>query len=299
MFTGFAGSEAKAKASALEVGRDDRPPESISFAASNLVKPGLTSRSRQQSAPPVNRNVFPPTPPPDHDQIKPVTAPISGSSPPKPPSFTPRANSVRNKPSRPERLDLNPSALNKELPRLGTVRTASEPRGPSRKFDSPRSRRDPPPSRGRLFMETTPSRSEHGSTSEHNGYPDELYDMYASRKPTRFSTERIPEETNPEISDDNLHHRRPSEPARVPSRTRQSSRTRNRSRSRPRQNNPRYFSDHDSDPATPSSASLSDFEILNNAGGGPLPPSSSLPHAYPRSKQQPPTAFLPFAHKQT
>ncbi|KAI4185404.1 MAG: hypothetical protein LQ346_005906, partial [Caloplaca aetnensis] len=228
MFTGFAGSEAKAKASAPEGGRDDRPPESISFAASNLVKPGLTSRSRQQSAPPVNRNVFPPTPPPDHDQIKPITAPISASSPPKPPSFTPRANSVRNKPSRPERLDLNPSVLNKELPRLGTVRTASEPRGPSRKFESPRSRRDPPPSRGRLFMETTPSRSEHGSTSDQNGYPDEVYDMYAARKPTRFSTERIPEETNPEVSDDNLHRRRPSEPARLPSRTRQGSRTRNR-----------------------------------------------------------------------
>ncbi|KAI4125705.1 MAG: hypothetical protein LQ338_004133 [Usnochroma carphineum] len=273
-FTGFAGteakasSEAKAKLSAVEISHDDRPPESISFAASNLVKPGLTSRSRQQSAPPVNRNVFPPTPPPDHDQIMPVTFETSSSPPSKPPSFTVRANSVRNKPSRPERLDLNPSALNKELPRLGTVRTASEPRGPPRKFDSPRSRRDPPPSRGRLFMETTPDRSEHGTDNQ--GYPDELYDMYASRKPTRFSTERIPEEPHSEHPNENSHPRRPS------SRTRQSSRTRNRSNSRARyNNNPRYISDHDSDPATPSTSSLSDFEILNNAGGAlsrPPPP---------------------------
>ncbi|KAI4144401.1 MAG: hypothetical protein L6R39_004209, partial [Caloplaca ligustica] len=214
-FTGFAGSEAKAtseakaKASALEISRDDRPPESISFAASNLFKPGLTSRSRQQSAPPVNRNVFPPTPPPDHDHIKPVTLETSISPPQKPPSFTLRANSVRNKPPRPERLDLNPSVLNKELPRLGTVRTASEPRGPSRKYDSPRSRRDPPPSRGRLFMETTPLRSEAGPHADHHRYPEELYDMYASRKPTRFSTDRIPEEPNPEFHDSSPQARRP------------------------------------------------------------------------------------------
>ncbi|KAL9050231.1 MAG: hypothetical protein Q9206_005171 [Seirophora lacunosa] len=176
-FTGFAGSEAKAKASAMEISRDDRPPESISFAASHLVKPGLTSRSRQQSAPPVNRNVFPPTPPPDHDQMKTVAVPTGTSPPPKPPFFTARANSVRNRPSRPERLDLNPSVLNKELPRLGTVRTASEPRGPARKFDSPRSRREPPPSRGRLFMETTPHRSGEASNAENNGYAEELYDI--------------------------------------------------------------------------------------------------------------------------
>ncbi|KAL8828389.1 MAG: hypothetical protein Q9170_006620 [Blastenia crenularia] len=188
-FTGFAGSEAKAKAVVLDVGRDDRPLDSISFAASNLVKPGLTSRSRQQSAPPVNRNVFPPTPPPDHDQIKPAVVPAATSPPPKPPAFTGRANSVRNKPSRPERLDLNPAVLNKELPRLGTVRTASEPRGPSRKYDSPRSRRDPPPGRGRLFMETTPLRPEDGNSADNSRFPDEA----SFRKPER----RLPERRQP------------------------------------------------------------------------------------------------------
>ena len=51
--------------------RDDRPAESISFAASNLVKPGLRSRTRQQSEPPLNRQVFPPTPPPESDKVLP------------------------------------------------------------------------------------------------------------------------------------------------------------------------------------------------------------------------------------
>ncbi|KAL8982197.1 MAG: hypothetical protein Q9205_003215 [Flavoplaca limonia] len=285
MFTGFAGSEAKVKASTWVNSRDDRLPENISFAASNLVRTDLQSKSsRQQSAPPVNRNVFPPTPPPDHDQIKPAFVPTGASPPPKPPLFTGRANSVRNKPQRPERLDLGPSVLKKELPRLGTVRTASEPRGPPRKnsYDSPRSRRDPPPSRGRLFMETTPHRPDNGAEADTDDYPEDLYDMYASRnnRPTRFSTERIPEEPNPETtSNDN------AQPNGRASRTRQPSRPRNRSTSRPRHNNLRYISDHDSDPATPSTSSLSDFEILNNAGGTlSRPPAPSRNHTHTRER---------------
>ncbi|TDZ18778.1 Neutrophil cytosol factor 2 [Colletotrichum orbiculare MAFF 240422] len=61
-FTGFAGSEIK-NAGKNDV-KDDRPTDNISFAATNLVKPGLASR-RQQSEPPNGRGVFPPTPPPD------------------------------------------------------------------------------------------------------------------------------------------------------------------------------------------------------------------------------------------
>ncbi|KAM5353928.1 hypothetical protein ACJ41O_000578 [Fusarium nematophilum] len=64
-FTGFAGSEIK-NAGKSEV-KDDRPPDNISFAATNLVKPGIQSR-RQQSEPPTNRNVFPPTPPPENER---------------------------------------------------------------------------------------------------------------------------------------------------------------------------------------------------------------------------------------
>ena len=47
------------------MGGDDRPEEKLSYAALNLVKPDLRSRSRQQSEPPMQRNIFPPTPPPE------------------------------------------------------------------------------------------------------------------------------------------------------------------------------------------------------------------------------------------
>ncbi|KAL8742457.1 MAG: hypothetical protein Q9190_005066, partial [Brigantiaea leucoxantha] len=290
-FTGFAGSEAKAKSNMTNIGQDDRPPESISYAASNLVQPNLQSRSRQQSAPPVNRNMFPPTPPPDHDQVRPPLI-QSSTSPPKATALTGRANSVRNPPTRPERLDITPAALNKELPRLGTVRTASEPRGPSRKFESTRSnrsdrsdgsdRRDARPSRRRLFMEATASRPDNGAEADIDEYPDELYEMYRTAKPPRFSSERILEESE-----------HPSNQYRAPragSRPRQTSRTRTRSHSRARN---RYFSDPDSDPATPSGSSISDFEILNNAGGvlsRPPPPPRTQTRERDRSSSRPRTS---------
>jgi hypothetical protein len=53
----------------LTEAKDDRPSENLSFAATNLVKPGLQSR-RQQSEPPTDRsNAFPPTPPPENDRL--------------------------------------------------------------------------------------------------------------------------------------------------------------------------------------------------------------------------------------
>lgn len=51
---------------AAALGVDDRPADKLSYAATHLVKPGLTSRSRQQSEPPApHRHLFPPTPPPE------------------------------------------------------------------------------------------------------------------------------------------------------------------------------------------------------------------------------------------
>lgn len=44
--------------------KDDRPADNISFAATNLVKTDIQSR-RQQTDPPISRNGFPPTPPPE------------------------------------------------------------------------------------------------------------------------------------------------------------------------------------------------------------------------------------------
>ncbi|CAG8924745.1 unnamed protein product [Penicillium salamii] len=108
--------------------------EGVSFGASNLVRQNLTSRTRQQSEPPLNRNVFPPTPPPDDRSVS--TASASGSHSV---SGHNRSSSLRG--GRPPRLDLDRAGASldrrapdpvQEKPRIGTTRTASEPRGPSK-----------------------------------------------------------------------------------------------------------------------------------------------------------------------
>lgn len=290
-FTGFAGSEAKKNLPMFDPSKDDRPLDTISFAASNLVKPGLVSRSRLQSEPPVNRNMFPPTPPPDHDQVRPTLAPLSNSPPSNPasasvtrPVIATRANSVRNQPSRPERLDLSrsdtsksdntrsdktdlskpdptktsPSRLgsNKELPRLGTTRTASEPRGPTRSYSSPRSQRDGHQGRGLLFMETTP-RHDHGMEADIDESPEDFYDGYSN--PNIF---------HPDHHSDS-HHKQHT----TSSHSRRPSKSHNRSRSRHRRH---YISEGISENGEDASntSSLSEFETLNSAGAKisrPLP----------------------------
>lgn len=180
-FTGFQGSEMK-KAMALETtAKDDRPAETISYAATNLVQRNLTSRSRQQSEPPIGRNTFPPTPPPDSG--KPSS--MSGSS-----GLTHRAASVRS--GRPPQLDLErPGAgtngrTGGELPsmgksRIGTTRTASEPRGPPSRQYQGRARDG---GRPRLYRETTGSQrgmNDHGFDGvAEDELADEVYDLYAS-----------------------------------------------------------------------------------------------------------------------
>ena len=239
-FTGFAGSERKAT-TADASSKDDRPAEAISFAASNLVKPDLQSRARQQSEPPIQRNMFPPTPPPDSDHARPGLI-NSKTSPAAPPSMTGRANSVRNPPRRPQQLDLSkplPIEMGrpppeKDRPRLGTTRTASEPRGPTRGYSNARNGRDYPSSRGRLFMEAIPQRRDDGAEADIDEYPDELYDMYRG---TRYSNGM----------------------------RRQDSRARQRSRSRQR---PAYVDEYEEDFSGSGVSSLDDFEMLNNAGGG-------------------------------
>lgn len=187
--TGFTGADRQERLRTEMAARDDRPPENISYAATNLVQRNLSSRgTRDQSAPPVmNRNVFPPTPPPEAE--KPVsrtsTGSNSGSSGER--NLPLRTFSMRNsertmrpppsrikteEPSRPGMLGRsatfeqyaqparpteytrenswpqqpqydNPPPM--EKPRLGTIRTASEPRGP--------------PSRQQYIPTHTPSRS--------------------------------------------------------------------------------------------------------------------------------------------
>lgn len=126
-FTGFTGSEMKKGAT---VAKDDRPEEKLSFAATNLVKPELQSRARQQSEPPMNRNMFPPTPPPESDGRR---SNDSGSNPNAPMS---RAQSVRGGGPKPQPLNLGRAAFDQnqssEPRRQGTQRSASERPPPSR-----------------------------------------------------------------------------------------------------------------------------------------------------------------------
>lgn len=206
---GFQGPQKKMALAAELAGKDDRPPENISFAATNLVQKGLTSRGgREQSAPAaLNRNMFPPTPPPESDK------PQSRSSAPI--GMAGRASSVRNPPPRTfqqqqnndyhlnnarfdqpimlgrsnttdtqrsnsprhtgmsDRPDLSSPPRFPLRSRLGTSRTASEPRIQT----SRRQNSDPTlQTRAPLFRETTPQRSFEPIHEDHAF--EEVYDMY-------------------------------------------------------------------------------------------------------------------------
>ncbi|KAK8199903.1 putative PB1 domain protein [Phyllosticta capitalensis] len=122
-FTGFTGAELK-KLNEITNVKDDRPEEKISYAATNLVKPGLTSRSRQQSEPPITRNVFPPTPPPENDSRR----------PPSPGGYSSRSQSVVSR--KPAPLDLGRAAFEQPKPRVMPSRSASERPMPSRQMST-------------------------------------------------------------------------------------------------------------------------------------------------------------------
>ncbi|KAF2115885.1 hypothetical protein BDV96DRAFT_612483 [Lophiotrema nucula] len=164
-FTGFAGSEIKKLNGEA---KDDRTEDKLSYAATNLVKPNLQSRGRQQSEPPMSRNMFPPTPPPEADQRRSKEAADSGAMS--------RAQSVRGGGPKPRPLDLGRAAFDQtsqrgdEPRRLGPQRSMSERPRPSRS-DTMRSRdigrREPPRRRG-------------GSDEDIDDY-DDVYDLYQSR----------------------------------------------------------------------------------------------------------------------
>jgi hypothetical protein len=147
-FTGFAGSEIK-NAVKAEV-KDDRPADNISYAATNLVKPGIQSR-RQQSEPPNNRNVFPPTPPPEADRPT-------------------RGQSVRNGQKPPlAKLNIQTQEQNRKYEKTSSPQDGSRLR-PTRSASAAPSQ----VSTTRAPSRRTPRPIEEGDEA----YPDELYDMY-------------------------------------------------------------------------------------------------------------------------
>ncbi|THW12388.1 hypothetical protein D6D23_10158 [Aureobasidium pullulans] len=116
---------------------DDRPEEKLSYAALNLVRPGIASRSRQQSEPPIHRNMFPPTPPPEADRAaSTATTNTKRKSTESTTSLSSGMHQSRPSISKPAKLDLGAAAFKQasssttslviEKPRLGTKRSASE-----------------------------------------------------------------------------------------------------------------------------------------------------------------------------
>lgn len=203
--------------------KDDRPAENLSFAATNLVKPGLQSK-RQQSEPPLNRNVFPPTPPPESEK--------AGSS-----GQMSRGASVRNgfRPT-PPRLDIDKAQPRERYEikerraspqsaqaRLGTQRTASEPRGPAARQNMMRGETRSRPTMRRF--------SEDDDTIDE--YPGELYDMYQRNSRTKRTQGRyIEEEADGSEYDDGSFDENEFEmiPTRAPPRSRATSSSRGGSR---------------------------------------------------------------------
>ncbi|KAK4138164.1 hypothetical protein BT67DRAFT_2084 [Trichocladium antarcticum] len=158
-FTGFAGTELNKGSATAEV-KDDRPTESLSFAASNLVKPGLQSR-RQQSEPPNDRTVFPPTPPPENDK----------------PAQISRGASVRNGPPKPI-----PSRLNLERVKSNDRYERTPPDDGQRPRPT-RSASAATPARG-FSQRELPRRKR---DEEEEAYPGDVYDMYQTGGGSRTS----------------------------------------------------------------------------------------------------------------
>ncbi|KAF6221794.1 hypothetical protein HO133_001762 [Letharia lupina] len=252
-FAGSASADTKAQAAAINRSVDDRPPNTISYGASHMVKPNLYSRSRQQSEPPVHRNMFPPTPPPENDQIRPAFM-VASTSPPGNPLSQSRASTLTNtppsKPVRPEPLNLE--AITQEKPRIGTTRTASEPRGPSSRRLHIHRERDHS-GRPRLFGETTPHRPHsNGDEADLDEYPEELYSM-DPRTTRQHSSPQKPRSSHHYSSDTGSQRQRRS----------------GRSKSRQRREHYSIDEEPSEDPGTASTtSSLDEYEILHNAGGG-------------------------------
>lgn len=168
-FTGFAGSENKK--GILQTAKDDRPDEKLSYAATNLVKPELQSRARQQSEPPLNRNVFPPTPPPEADR----------KSASKTDAHMTRAQSVRGGGPKPQHLNLGRAAFDQQ--------EASEPRRLQRSASERPSERS--------IERAPPSRAESTRTRQREYRPrrrgsdddiiDEYYEEDSYERPARSS----------------------------------------------------------------------------------------------------------------
>ncbi|KAF2761386.1 hypothetical protein EJ05DRAFT_263117 [Pseudovirgaria hyperparasitica] len=202
-FTGFAGTEMKRIQEGLVASaKDDRPEDKLSFAATNLVKPGLASRSRQQSEPPISRNMFPPTPPPE-TETRPVEKYATGQMT--------RAQSVRGGGPKPQPLELGRAAFELKPTRTGTQRSASErPRTDRDRAMSRERERERGSSRSRDERADRSDRSRRYQSDE-DSLEEDVYDMYQPRRSNQSTYSRnsksrrpmyIEEEDEDDLDDD-------------------------------------------------------------------------------------------------
>lgn len=215
--TGFAGAEQKERQILESSAKDDRPSENISYAATNLVQRGLSSRGgREQSAPPtMGRNMFPPTPPPESEKSR-----LSNGGTSRNMSLRGQGHratgSLNQNDHRPAPLSLRSAAFEVSPPlsldsrtssqeqqqqqqqhqhqqqqqqqqqqrqRPGTARTVSEPRGPQSRQKLV-DRTVPQRSSGPLFRETTQQQLDNMPEED---TVDDVYGMYSksTQKPKR------------------------------------------------------------------------------------------------------------------
>lgn len=117
------------------IGIDDRPSDKLSYAALNLVRPNLSSRSRLQSEPPMHRSYFPPTPPPEPEREANATRDSMLSQGSGIQTHRPAAKMLR--------LELGAAAFEQpEKQRIGTRRAESERPGLRREFSDSSRRSD-------------------------------------------------------------------------------------------------------------------------------------------------------------
>ncbi|KAF8246257.1 hypothetical protein K440DRAFT_651118 [Wilcoxina mikolae CBS 423.85] len=201
-FTGFAGAEVKRQEMGQTNATDDRTPAEISFAATNMVKQELTSRRKSDvDVPPPpkdtssslrgERQVFPPTPPPENEfaPSKPIRAnTVSGMGSSgmggRSMSLREREDSARRDHSRDGRGRLDPRYGPPPQHAAGAMepRRAYSARGaPPSTASRSRSVREIPPQQREPVRRRT-ERSDYSEEIESNPYHDDLYDMYGAER---------------------------------------------------------------------------------------------------------------------
>lgn len=188
---------------------DDRVPNEISFAATNLVKPDLTSARRKSDTPPVKegpvsgglraeRQVFPPTPPPENEfaPSKPMRSnTVAGGPSSSSRSLSIRGSAPRTRSREEGRDDRDRDRITEDneryMQRRPTTRAVEPRRAQSTRAPTQAPAPAPTAQRSRTVRERGHDRSdsqrrrpnEYSEEVGDNPYSDEIYDSYTGDPP--------------------------------------------------------------------------------------------------------------------